>query len=132
MKKTISTWSWALLLALCVGFSSCSKDDKKIEEEVFGKWQLIESSDANLTDCDFQGWLEINSNGTFSEYNACIDFTYSSTWSTDPDGIVLDIQLYPDTMPDVIVSRSISIVSVSATELVIKYSFGYIEKFRRL
>ena len=30
MKKVFSIWSWAILLALCVGFSSCSDDDDEV------------------------------------------------------------------------------------------------------
>ena len=29
MKKGINFWSWIVLLSLCIGFSSCSKDDDK-------------------------------------------------------------------------------------------------------
>ena len=52
MKKVFSVWSWAMLLALCVGFSSCSDDDDeggsnstKVEIYVDGELLPVDSDD---------------------------------------------------------------------------------------
>jgi len=46
MKKVLSIWSWAMILALCVGFSSCSndKDDdggSGSGTSIVGKWNFV-------------------------------------------------------------------------------------------
>ena len=44
MKKYFSIWSMVVLMTMCVGFSSCSKDDDGggNDNSLVGKWEAIE------------------------------------------------------------------------------------------
>ncbi len=48
MKKVFSIWSWTMLLVLCVGVSSCSRDEEGgssggSSNPLIGKWSFPES-----------------------------------------------------------------------------------------
>ena len=42
MVKTIKICMWATMIALCVGLSSCSKDDEVGDDSFVGKWEAVE------------------------------------------------------------------------------------------
>ncbi len=88
-----------VILALCVGFASCNKDDDKdnngnngsngnngnngngstienLQEKIVGKWQMDKSAYSSealseMEDCDFEGYFEFKADNTFFLYDPC-------------------------------------------------------------
>ena len=97
MKKVIYLFA---IIATTLSFTSCSSDDDDTpkEEQIIGKWKLIESKMNDVVDndfpCDFEGILEYNINGTFTQevYESDVDdnctFSYSDsgTWTNNDNG----------------------------------------------
>ena len=122
MKKVLKFQVWAILLALCVGISSCSKDDEDdlltgVDSKVFGKWQLagvegLELTEEDLAGCDFKGWIEIKKDGAIVSYDACEGETYSAKWSSVSSNVIKIIEGSDESI--------VTIISVSDKELVLK------------
>ena len=117
-----------LLLVLCVGFSACGDDDGVNDNikssDIVGKWQLIESSD-ELEPCDFEGWIEFKSDGTFEDFDLCeydeedrplIDVGSKGIWSLEGNKLTIVFDDFP-------LSFVLTIVSISANELVTSVTF---------
>ena len=75
MKKVLSIWSLTMLLVMCVGFTSCSKDDddggkggdtKKFSELLLGKWKYYAYYDGDWCKVDNEYYIQFNSDGSFS------------------------------------------------------------------
>jgi len=139
MKKVINFWSLAVIIALCVGFASCDKDDNKgkgddttiNESDIVGKWQMFEvvPDDDDYDDCDFEGWIDIRADKTFTEYDACEDDTSIGTWKIDGSTMTVIHNAFP-------IPIAFRVVSVSANELVLEIDFGTlgkeIQKYKRI
>ena len=124
--KIMKKLTWVIIFALCIGLSSCSKDDNGTTEgNIIGKWQMYERTPiTTLEPCIYEGWLEIKSNGEYIEYEACEDYTSNGTWERDGNTITIISDSFP-------VPLEYDIVSVSDNELVLKYSF-ITAKYKRL
>ena len=106
MKKQFSFWSLVMILALCVGFTSCKDDEPSFKGNIVGKWQLVEiiDSDGSQTEanpgdwyeaCDFKGHLEIKTGGTLDEFDACSNSTFSGTWKLEGDKLTMTYNEFP-------------------------------------
>ena len=109
-------YSVVLLVALSVGFSSCDNDDE-IDNRLVGRWQLVETTDEFAESCDFRGWLEFRSDGTYTDFDACENQTISGTWSVD--GNRLRMVFYQYIIP---IPITLTIVSISDSELALRVS----------
>jgi len=120
--------TWIIILILCIGLSSCSKDDTTTtttDSNIIGKWQMVERTPiTTLEPCIYEGWLEIKSNGEYIEYEACEDYTSNGTWKREGNTITIITNNFP-------IPLEYDIVSVSDNELVLKYSF-ITAKYKRL
>jgi hypothetical protein len=79
MKKVIKFCSWAIIVALCAGLSSCSKDDDVKNEDalIVGVWIFVEGDG---TEPCYQGtWMEFESDGTYTEYFSCNNKLFTGT-----------------------------------------------------
>ena len=76
MKKVSNFWVLAIVLALCLGFSSCKPDISKL---IIGKWKVVESSES-LNSCEFQSWMEFKSERVI-EFDACDNSTDTGVWT---------------------------------------------------
>ena len=121
-----------LLLALCVGFPACGDDDGDNDNikssGIVGKWQMIESSFTDFEPCNFEGWDEFKSDGTFVSFGGCGGETWTGTWKLEGNNITA----VHDDFPGNIV---FTIVSVSANELVlsgIRDGKTHIDKYKRI
>jgi len=119
MKKLFSTWSLIIFLLMGLGLSSCSKDDDGDVDvgSLIGKWQLIENDNPAFDPCDFQGWIEFQSDGIFSSYDDCDNSTTIGTWTLDKKTITVV------SAPPVIISINYQIISLTTTELVLTMNF---------
>ena len=96
MKKVLGVWSLAILAAMCMGFSSCSKDSLgDISIKIIGKWQFVESSFGDFQPCDFQNWIEFKANGTLESYNACNETTNAGIWAAKVYTLAMIADGYP-------------------------------------
>jgi hypothetical protein len=75
MKKVLSVWSLVMLMTMCVGFSSCSKDDeeegdgndtKKFSELLVGKWKYHSYYNADWIEVSYDSFIQFNSDGSVS------------------------------------------------------------------
>ncbi|MDR3327453.1 MAG: lipocalin family protein [Prevotellaceae bacterium] len=122
MKKYLK-FSWAILLALCIGISSCSKDDDDSNSsDLAGKWQLTEvradgvlqnpnvSTDYNEP-CDYEGWSQFKSDGTFIDYDGCDNSTSGGTWRLNGNTVTVVADVFS-------ISLNFKIISLNQTTLV--------------
>ena len=103
-----------MLKRVCVVFLafsifSCSKD--KPEKAIIGKWILVEyqSDEYEVEACDFLSTLQFNTDGTFSQYEACDKETTTGLYEVSET--VLSV--IPDSFPITIGLRIISLTSRS-------------------
>ena len=72
MKKVLSIWSWAMVLALCVGFSSCSNDDdeggsnKDFSKLIVGKWKYYSYYNSDWFEVEQDVYVQFNADGSFT------------------------------------------------------------------
>lgn len=111
MQKIFNVWYLTILMVVCVGFSSCSKEDYG---DIVGRWQLEAVTPVSeLEPCEFDGWIEFNNDGTWSEFNACDDEIVHGTWQRDGKELTIT------SSPPVSISMVFTIVSVSDDKLVL-------------
>jgi len=119
-----------VILALCVGFTSCNGDDDPTNDgNIVGKWQLYSiSPSVGNEDCDFEGWMEIKDDGTCVFFDKCEETTETGTWEKDGNTLTLVSD------PPIVMTAIYTIISISETELVMErdYVLKWTEKYRRL
>jgi len=103
MKKIFNFLALTMLMVVCVGFSSCSKDDE--DGDIVGKW-LIESANVNFSPCTYDGWIEFKNDGTFTDYDACSNRNASGTWTRAENQLRTNYDYSAETMYFTIVSLS--------------------------
>ena len=116
MKRVINKWSWALLLALCVGFASCNKDGDGggSSGNIVGKWQMYEVTPSSYYDaCDFEGWIEFKSNGTYTDFDKCDNSTVNGTWKKEGNQLTVVAGNFP-------IPVAFTIISISSNEMVLE------------
>ena len=128
MKKVFNHWYGVVILALCIGFTSCSNDDDS-EGSLIGKWQLYEISPSiGYDDCNFEGWMEIKDDGTCIFFDQCEDSTEGGTWTREGNELT-----FVSNGP-LVITTIYTIISISQNELVMErdYVLTWREKYRRL
>jgi len=79
------------VVAVCIGFSSCSKSDDN--DTIIGKWKLsgISSSDGgyDATGCAANTTLEFFDDGRCEYKDGCSDSTEEGSWAVDDDGDII-------------------------------------------
>jgi hypothetical protein len=129
MKKLFNL---AIILALCVGFSSCSSDDDEgndISSLIIGKWQMYETTAPDYYyPCEYLGWDEYKSDGKYNTYDACEGKTYTGSYTLNGKNLTVIPEIIP-------IPFIFTIVSVTETELVGHFElFGnkVTNKFKRI
>ena len=112
MTKVFKFLSWAILIALCVGLASCSKDEGG-SDDIVGKWQIYYNSDGLDELCDYEDWFEFKSDGTYTEFDKCDNETVGGTWKREGNNLTIVAEYFP--IPIVF-----TIVSLSKDELVLE------------
>ena len=79
MKKVFSIWSLAMLMVMCVGFASCSKDENKggnggmsqkdFSKQIVGKWKYFAYYHDGWNVVENGNYIQFNSDGTLSSSN---------------------------------------------------------------
>jgi len=111
----------SLLMIVLIGLnlSSCSDDDNDEQgtktSNIIGKWQLIEVTHSEYYEsCDFEGWMNIKSDSTIEEYDACDGETTKSKWKLEGN----ELTVISDVLP---IPFIIEIVSVDEKKMVVKF-----------
>lgn len=122
MKKVFNIWNWAILLTLCIGISSCSKEDDEIRGLIVGKWQLVEiivneDYNHNWPPCTFEMWWEFKNNGNFTQYDPCDIETpvINTIWTLDGN------TLTPYLDEDRPYKWALTVLLVNKSELIVKF-----------
>lgn len=103
MKKYISICFLFALLISSLTLSGCGDDDSNqeaIESSIIGKWQLVSVSPHELAEecdeCEFQGYIEFESNGTYSDHRPCgVNDIGGGRWELDGN----KVQIISDILP---------------------------------
>jgi hypothetical protein len=104
---------FAVLALFSVVLFSCSKDDKK-EASLIGKWQLQSATpDDDYAQCDFEGFIQINSDKSVLAYDKCDDETYNGTWQREGNTVTIINEEMPFPVP-------VKIISLTETQLVLE------------
>lgn len=95
MKKLNLFALLAMLFSISL-FCACSSDDdetnddgndKNYAEMIVGKWQFTEGNHSEeFEPCDYQGWMEFLSDGSYKEYDKCQNRTVTGTWKINEEG----------------------------------------------
>ncbi|SCH14947.1 lipocalin family protein [uncultured Bacteroides sp.] len=95
MKKLNLFALLAMLFSISL-FCACSSDDdetnddgndKNYAEMIVGKWQFTEGNHPEeFEPCDYQGWMEFLSDGSYKEYDKCQNRTVTGTWKINEEG----------------------------------------------
>ena len=132
MKNVIKFWSLAVIIALCAGFVSCSKDKKEKEPSIEGRWQLdkdaIPANDlANYKECDFNSsnYREFIKGGEYKEFNVCEDDPIiTGTWKQSGKTLTVKVKGVPDYIVTIDLLTEDNLI-ISATALGTKISKIY-------
>jgi len=71
MKKALSIWSLAILMVMCVGFSSCSDDDddggnKDFSKLIVGQWKYHSYYNSDWYEVEPDVYVQFNADGSFT------------------------------------------------------------------
>ena len=77
-------------------FFSCSEDEPTFSELIIGRWQLEDVSvSSGLEPCDYEGWVEFNSDRSYLDYDACTIGTTDGGWKIEGTRITIISSVYP-------------------------------------
>jgi len=89
-------YCFLLIILFSACFFSCSddEDDKVINSNIIGKWQLVLSSDKETEPCLFKGYCEFISNGTYKDKTSC-NINGDGKWELKGNSLIITVNMIP-------------------------------------
>lgn len=129
MKYKILSYAILVFASVCL-FANCSDSDESENSntEIVGRWQMYEATPSSYYEsCDYQGWVEFEAAGSYSEFDKCENSIINGTWTMKEKKITIVSEDFP-------IPVTFKIISISGDEMALEITFlgTHTAKYKRL